>query len=79
MACVRHFQTNIFCEMTLELFSLKTLDFAVPASDHPVLLLFTVLNFVQAQERTRAKSAMDQTSDNLLNGDIHKKESGASY
>lgn len=28
-----------------------------------------------AQERTRVKSAMDQTSDNLMNGDIHKKES----
>ena len=48
-------------------------------SDHPVLLLFTVFDFVQAQARTKVKSAMDQTSDSLLNGDIHKKESGKSY
>jgi len=41
----------------------------------PVLLLFTIFVFVQAQERTGVKSALDQTCENLLNGDIHKKES----
>ena len=44
-----------------------------------MLLLFTVLAFVQAQERTGVKSALDQTSDSSLNGDIHKRESGTSY
>ena len=45
----------------------------------PVLLLFTGFGFVQAQERTGNKSAFDQTSDIVLNGDIHKRESGTSY
>jgi len=46
---------------------------------HSVLLLLTVFDFVQAQERTGVKFSMDETSDNILNGDIHKKESGMSY
>ena len=37
---------------------------------------FCCFYFNQAQQRTGVKTVMDQTSDNLLNGEIHNKESG---